>query len=150
ERARFPNDPGLDRLQLLHEAAHVDDEVADHGEVGKRLDHDRPGQVVAEERGAAELGGSVHVHPATAADAHAAGPAVAHAAVDVSLDPVQPVENDHVVLERDLVRLLAGLSVATWIEAGDRERDRLGCQTGPPSYLKRSCLNTFSPGAPSS
>ena len=49
------DDPRLDPRQLLHEVGDVDDEVADDGEVGQRLDPDGPGRVVGEERGAGQL-----------------------------------------------------------------------------------------------
>src|SRR5262249_3843619 len=90
----LPYDPWLDAHQFPHEVPDVDDEVADDRKVAKRLDPDRSGRVVAEERGACELGLAVDGHPAAAADAHPARPPVRQRAIEAVLDVVQTVE-DH-------------------------------------------------------
>src|SRR5882672_4212558 len=65
------HDPRLDGDELPHEVADVDDEVADDGKVGERLDADRRRRVVGQERGAGQLRLSVDHHAAAPADAHA-------------------------------------------------------------------------------
>src|SRR5579859_6300429 len=120
------DDPRLDRLQLVHEVAHVDHEVANDREVVERLDGHRSGPVVAQEDVARELGYAVDHHPAASADAHAARPAVAQAAVDVRLDEVERVEHDHaVVRKRDLVGLQARLLIPVRVETRGADGDLL-------------------------
>src|SRR5438445_6066062 len=82
------DDPRLDRLQLVHEAFHVDDEIADDWEVLQWLDGDRPRPVVAEESVACELRCPVDHHPAASANSHPARPPIAQAAIDMRLDVV--------------------------------------------------------------
>ena len=117
------DDPRLDRAQLVHEVAHIDNQVPDDREVGERL-HDNLARVEAvQERLAGERGRAVDVHPAAAANAHAAGPAERERAVDVVLDVVERVEDHHVLAIGDRVRLSARLRLLLGTVARHGQRD---------------------------
>jgi hypothetical protein len=135
DRRLLPDDPGLHALQLLHEVRHVDDEVADHREVSKRLDDDRSGVEVAQERRAGEPWLAVHHHPAGSAHAHPARPSVREAAVEVVLDVVQGVQYHHVVGSRDVELVEVRLWGALGPVAADLQRDRVCTHTLPPEIL---------------
>ena len=102
----FSNDPRLDRFEFVHEVGHVDDEIADDGEVDQRFHADFVGIIVAQHRRAGELGFAVDHHAATPAHAHPTRPSKRKRAVDVVFDVVERVEDDPVIAELDLVRLL--------------------------------------------
>ncbi len=98
---------GLDRLHLLPEGIHVDDEVLDDRQVAHRGDH-RDVAVrddVRDPRLAREHGAPVDAHAARAADHHPAALAVRERAVDLVLDDVERVEQRRFVGDVDLVRL---------------------------------------------
>src|SRR5262245_18838287 len=70
------DEPGFDGLQLVHEVGDLDDQVAHDGEIAQRFDADRAGIVGRQESGAGQFRIAIDHHPATAADAHPATPAV--------------------------------------------------------------------------
>ena len=95
----------LDRLELVPEGLHVDDEVLDDRQVAHRGD-DRDTALlrdVVHARLAREHRRAVHAHPARAADHHAAALAVRERAVDLVLDDVEAVEERRLVRRVDLV-----------------------------------------------
>ncbi len=112
--------PRLHGLELLHEAVHLDHEIADDREVRERSDLDGVA-VVRERRLAGELRGAVHVHPAAAADGHPARPAVRERRVDLVLDVVQRVEDLPLGTTGDLVALRLGRLVHVRVEASHDE-----------------------------
>src|SRR5215510_2780209 len=69
------NDVRFHAHEFAHEIADVDDEIADDREVAKRLDANRSGRVLGQERRARQLRLAIDRHPAAAADPHPAGPA---------------------------------------------------------------------------
>lgn len=102
----FSNEPRLDRFEFVHEVGHVDDEIADDGEVDQGIHANFVGIIVAQHRRASELGFAIDHHAATPAHAHSARPSKRKRAVDVVFDVVERVENDPVVPKFNLVRLL--------------------------------------------
>ena len=103
------NDPGLHADELPHEITDVNDQIADDRKISQRLDAKRSGGVIRHERRAGQLRLTVHGHPATAANPHAAGPPVGERAVELVLDVIQSVEDHPVFRARHLVFIEGGL-----------------------------------------
>ena len=118
------DDPRLHGLELLHEAVHLDHEIADHREVRERRDLDRVA-IARQRRLAGELRLAVHVHAAASAHGHPARPAVRERRVEFVLDEVQRVENLPLGPTRDFVALRLRHLVLVRIEARDDEGARL-------------------------
>src|SRR6266571_6895430 len=97
------------RRKLLQEIVEVYDEVLEDREVRERIDRDGALVDVADVRAARELRLAVHVRAARAADPHPARPPVRQRGVEVVLDVIQSVEDDHVVAVRDSVLLVRRL-----------------------------------------
>ena len=126
-----PDDPGLDVLELLQEVAHVHDQVADDREVLQGLDDDGLGVELAEEGRAGQPGDVVDHHPAGPAHAHPARPAIGDAAVDVVLDVVEGVEDDHVLAVGDLVLVEVRRRAVFGTVPGHLQREDLVGHLGP-------------------
>ena len=93
------------------------------GKVLHRLHAHGARRVVREERGAGQLGNSVHHHSATSADSHAAGPAEGQRSVQLILDVIQRIENDPIFSQRDFVGLNSRLLIMRRMIPGNFERD---------------------------
>jgi hypothetical protein len=121
----FRDDVGLDALELGDEIIHSDHQVALDRKVRQRLDAQRAGIIVAQERLAPQFGDAVDHLAAAAADGHPARPAETECAVEVILDVLQPLQHRHVIGERHLIRLEEWLVVLLGAVAQDFDLDDL-------------------------
>src|SRR5947209_802491 len=104
------DDVRRDGRELREEIVEVHDEVLEDREVRERIDRHRALVDVADVRATREPRRAVHVRPARTTDAHAARPPVRQRGVEVVLDVIQSVEDDHVVPIRDAVLLVRWLA----------------------------------------
>jgi hypothetical protein len=138
------NEPGLHFLELAHEVVHSDDEVADDGKIAERLDANGRRRVIGEESGAGELWLAVDEHAATAADAHATGPAIGEGAVLLILYVVERVEDDPIAAEGNFEALETRSGVSLRRVARDFEFDGVGHDVLTcAGFLRRLSVNTF-------
>src|SRR5439155_1359542 len=98
------------RRELLQEIVEVDHEVLEDREVRERIDRHGAPVDVSDVRAAREPRLAVHVRPARAADPHPARPPVRQRGVDLVLDVIQSIEDDHVVPVRNPILLVGWLA----------------------------------------
>ena len=102
-------------------------DAADDGEVAQGFDAYLPAiDGMAQEGRTGQLGLAVHHHAATAADSHAARPAIGEGAIQLVLDVIQDIEDDPVLVRGNLVRLKTGLIVLLRRVARNLKSDRVG------------------------
>ena len=114
--------PGLHRLVLLVELAHVHHQVADDGTTREGPDLDRLLEV-GDRGDAGQSIGAVDVHPVRAAHPFPAGMAERERLV-LPLDLEQGVAQHHAALHLDLEGLHVGLAVGVGIESGNNKFHR--------------------------
>src|SRR5206468_1585419 len=94
-----------DRGQLVEEVVEVDDEILEDREVRKGFDGDRALAHVPDVGAAGEPRAPVDVRAAGPADPHATGPPEGEGRIEMILDVIQSVQDDHVAAVRDSVLL---------------------------------------------
>ena len=143
-RRRVVDEVGLDRVVLLEELAHVDDEVTDDRQTGQRAQLDRLFQFL-QVRDAGEPVLAVDVHRVGAAHAFAAALPERQRIVD-RFHPYQRVEQHPVVMvERDVVfldvrlRILAGVVAVNAEFHQDPGISRSALSEETPRRTRASC-----------
>src|SRR5205807_10160908 len=104
------DDVRSDGGQLLQEIIEVHHEVLEDREVRERLDRHRALVDIADVGATGEARTAVDIGAARTANAHAAGPTEGEGRIDVVLDVIQAVQDDHVVTIRDPIFLEGGPS----------------------------------------
>src|SRR5207245_6737345 len=98
-------------VQFFHKILDVYDQIFDYWEIGERFNLDLFALEFMQEAGTGKLRLAVNICSTAAADAHAARPPVRECPVNVILDIIQRVKNDHVPSVRNLVLLDVGFSL---------------------------------------
>jgi hypothetical protein len=120
----------------IEEAALIDDQIADDGEMVERFDP-HPARIIVAQKGVAgELRHAVDHLAATAADRHPARPAEGQAAVEMILDVLQALEHRHIISEGHLIALKTRFGIGCGIVAKAFDLDGAGGGVGHGRWLR--------------
>src|SRR5205807_4033553 len=95
----------------MHEVIHVDDQVFDDWKVGERFHLDRPTLELMEKASTGELRDAINVCTTAAADPHSARPTIGQRPIQIRLDVVESVKNNHILPIGHFVILKVGLPI---------------------------------------